>query len=96
VYVGGGNKEKPSVGVTQTATQEVIASVMAAEAAKMARMAVGAFIDVFSTRLKADPDPCGSRRRRASGKFPDLVAPRAQSPESQGFSLRQNNARTSY
>jgi len=87
VYVGGGNKEKPSVGVTQTATQEVIASVMAAEAAKMARMAVGAFIDVFSTRLKADPDPCGSRRRRASGKFPDLVAPRAQSPESQGFSL---------
>jgi hypothetical protein len=73
-----------------------MASVMAAEAAKMARMAVGAFIDVFSDRLEASPDPRGPRRRRASGEFPDLVAPRAQTPESQGFSLRQNNAWSAY
>jgi len=32
-----------------------MASVMAAEAAKMARMAVGAFIDVFSNLLQARP-----------------------------------------
>jgi hypothetical protein len=54
-----------------------MASVMAAEAANMARMAVGAFIDVFSDRLKAGPDPRGSKRRRASGEFPDLAALRA-------------------
>ncbi|ARN82577.1 hypothetical protein [Methylocystis bryophila] len=44
---GGASGQQPSVGVNrQTATQEVMASVMAAEAAKIARMAVGAFIDV--------------------------------------------------
>lgn len=45
------------MGANQTATQEVMASVIAAEAAKMARMAVGAFIDVFSDRSKAGPRP---------------------------------------
>ncbi len=41
----------------QTATKEVMASVMAAEAARMARMAVGAFIDVLSNCFQAKPDP---------------------------------------
>ncbi len=49
-----------------------MASVIAAEAAKMARMAVGAFIDVFSDRLKANPNhfgPGAAARRGNSRTF---------------------------
>jgi len=52
-----------------------MASVIAAEAAKMARMAVGAFIDVFSVRSKAGPRSREGPLR--AGEFPDLAAPRA-------------------